>query len=232
MSSWARARAPVGMTAALVAAVLAGGTALAAPPPIPADVREVFDGAAVQQARAGGDGVDADFSQAQVSAVHEIYRFTPDFVDGEPTTEPLVPTAQWLGALTRGDDVVGTLGVWRNGGGPPQPNGFSNDVDTGRALLTLTAAEVLVFDEPNGAYYAVEGTTARPLNDWAREAVSEPSDLAQLQEAVAARYAELRAQPAEEERVVPGLTLSLVGMALALLAAGALLAVQRRRPAG
>jgi hypothetical protein len=30
-------------------------------------VQEVFDGAALQQARAGGAGVDADFTGAQVS---------------------------------------------------------------------------------------------------------------------------------------------------------------------
>jgi hypothetical protein len=235
MSSWTWTRAPAALAAAAVAVLLIGGPALALPPPpIPADVQAAFAGEALRQAQAGGEGVDADFSGAQVEAVHEIFRFSPDFVDGKPTTEPLVPAGQWLGSLTRGDDVLGTLGVWRNGNGPPQPNGYSNDVLIGRALRTLTPTELLVVDEPTGTYYAVDGTTARPLNDWAREALPEPADLAQLQGAVAARYAELRAQPAEEGPVVPGLTISLVGMALALLVGGGLLLLLqgRRRPAG
>jgi hypothetical protein len=158
-----------------------------------------------------------------------VHRFSPDFVDGKPTDEPVIPAEQWLGALVRGDDVLGTLGVWRNDGGPAQMNGYANDAPIGRALLTLTPAEILVVDEPNGAYYAVDGTTVRPLNDWARQAVPGPAEISRLQETVVDQYAALRAQPLEGEPVVPGLTIALVGMALALLVGGGLLVLQQRR---
>jgi hypothetical protein len=222
------------LAAALVAVVMSGSPALATPaPPIPADVRAVFDGEALRQAQTGGEGVDADFSDARVGAVHEVFGFSEDFVGGRPTTEPVTSRGLWLGALVRGDDVLGTLGVWRDGGLPAQPNGYSNDVPIGRALMTLTPAEILVFDEPDGAYYAVDGTTVRPLNDWARSVLPQPADLSRLQQPVADRYAAMKAQPMAEEPVVPGLTIALVGMGLALLVGGGLLAAQRRRqPAG
>ena len=72
-------------------------------------------------------------------------------------TEPVVSAGQWIAALMRGDRALGTLGVWKPDGGPAQPFGFSNDVAIGEALATVSATEILIVDEPNGAYYALSG---------------------------------------------------------------------------
>lgn len=231
MSTWTRA--PAALAAALAAVVVGAGAALAAPvAPVPADVQAVFDGAALQQAQVGGEAVDADFSGARVAGAHEVFAFSDAFIDGRPTSEPVTSRDQWLGVLTRGDDVLGTLGVWRTDGGPAYANGYSNDVRTGRALLTLAPAEILVADDPHGAYYAVAGTAVRPLNDWARVALPRPGSLSDLQPAVAEQYAAMRLQTADVEDERSGMVLALVGMAVALLLGGGLLVALRRRRAG
>jgi hypothetical protein len=83
-------------------------------------------------------------------------------------------------------------------------------------------------DEPNGAYYALDGTTVRPLNDWARKALPQPADISALQDTVAEQYALMRGQPTEDYEDPSGVTISLVAMASAL-ALGVLVLLQRRR---
>ena len=111
--------------AALVAVVVTGGPASALPvPTVPADVREVFGAEGPRQAQAGAAGMGEDFSgPVRADDVHEIFRFSATFVDGSPMNEPVVSTTQWVAALERGDEVLGTLGVWKPGGGPARPPG-------------------------------------------------------------------------------------------------------------
>ncbi|TFV72985.1 hypothetical protein E4P39_16020 [Blastococcus sp. CT_GayMR19] len=216
--------------AALVTVVLTGGPASALPvPTVPEDVRAVSAGAGLRQAQAGAEGLGADFSgDVRAEDVHELFRFSMTFVDEGPVTEPVVSTGQWVAALERGDEVLGTLGVWRPDGGRAQPNGYSDDVALGAALGAVSATELLIHDAPNGAYYALSGTTVRPLNDWARKALPGPAELAELRTTVVEQYDVLRSQPTDHADP-PALPVSLLAMALAVAIAGGLLALERRR---
>src|SRR5688572_26676948 len=198
-------------------AVLAAGPAQAAPPPeVPLDVSALFAGDAVQQAHAGAAGVRADFSGARADDVHEVFMFTIDFVEGTETTQPVTSAGRWMARIERADQVLGTLEVWKPEGGPAEVAGFSNDVATGSVLGTLTPTEILIADDPRGAYFALDGETVRPLNDWARDLLPEPADLSVLQEAVAEQHA-LAVEATAVGRYPPALTVSLMGMTLALL---------------
>jgi hypothetical protein len=223
-------RTGLATAAALVTVVLTGGPASAMPvPPVPADVLEVFAGEGLRQAQAGAEGLGADFSgPLRADDAREIFRFSMTFVDGSPMNEPVVSTTQWVAALRRGNEVLGTLGVRKPGGGPAQPNGYSNDVALGAALATVSTGEILIHDEPTGSYYALSGTTVRPLNDWARKALPAPAELGELRATVVEQYAVLKSQPAEDEPP-PAVPVSLLAMLLAFGIAGALLYLERRR---
>jgi hypothetical protein len=227
MSSPARTRIPAVLAAALVGVVLTAGPAGAAPAEIPPDVRALIAGDAVGQAHAGAAGIRADFSGSRADDVHEVFLFSMDFVEGVDTTRPVISAGRWMAGIERGDRVLGTLEVWKPAGGPAELAGFSNDVATGSVLGTLAPAEILIHDEPNGAYYALDGRTVRPLNDWALKALPEPADLSVLQDVVAAQHAR-----AVEESTIhdhpPALTVSLMAMTLTGLA-GASLAIHGRR---
>lgn len=215
-----RLGAAVALAAVALAAVALlgiGGPVQAAPrPSVPPDVRAAF-----------GADVRAD-------DVHEVFRFSAEFVDGTATTEPVVRTDSWLAAITRGDRVVGTMLVWRPDGGAPEPAGYTDDAANGVALRTVTPGETLVVDEPIGAFFAIDGTTVRPLNEPARDELPAPGNLDALQETVARRYAVMRDQapdpagdPGPPVTALLGGALGLVAVALAVR-----LWLRRRREAG
>jgi hypothetical protein len=212
---------------ALVAAAAVGPAQAVPPPGIPPDVKALVAGDAVRQADAGAAGIRADFSGARADDVHEVFMFTIDFVEGAETTQPVTSAGRWMGSIERADQVLGTLEVWKPEGGPAEVAGFSNDVATGSGLGTLTPTEILIADDPRGAYYALDGETVRPLNDWARDALPEPADLSTLQKAVAERHA-LALEATTVGGYPPAITMSLMGMTLALLA-GASLAIHGHR---
>jgi hypothetical protein len=136
--------------------------------------------------------------------------------------------ADFSGAVRAGDDVLGILWVAKPEGGPAECAGAPADVMLGSALETVAVTEILIVDEPNGAYYALDGTTVRPLNDWARKALPQPADISALQDTVAEQYALMRGQPTEDYEDPSGVTISLVALASAL-ALGVLVMLQRRR---
>ena len=229
MSSKVGRRLAVAIVGALAAIVGLAAPALAAPvPQIPPDVEAVFAGAALRQAQAAADGVSADFTGARADHIHEVFSFSGDFIDGIPTTEPVVSSGQWLAAIMRGDEVLGTVGVVKPPGAPAEPNGFADDVVVGTALGTLADTELLIADEPNGAYYALAGRTVRPLNDWAGKVLPEPKDISDVQKIVAGQYTLLRDQPADPVGA-PVLPISLAVMALVLAAIAITLVLLRRR---
>jgi hypothetical protein len=230
MAPRTRLWAPAAMVGVLLAVVLTPGSALALPTPtIPADVAAVFAGDALRQAEAGAVGLDADFAGASVDVVHEVFRFSADFVDGRPTTKPVRRSGSWLAGIIRGDDVLGTLLVSKPNGGPAVWAGASADLPLASALRTLTAGEILIADDPNGAYYALDGSTVRPLNSWAREAFPTAGDIIAMQTKVAAQYAAKREQAAD----VDGSrwwVVALIGTGVALaLGTGTVVLGRRRR---
>lgn len=226
---FARARLTASAVTALVSVVVSAGPAGATPiPQVPADVAAAFAGDALRAAQASTQGTDADFSGASAGDIHEVFWFSADFTAGRPTPAPVRSSGSWLAGVQRGNSVLGTVLVRRPDGGPADWAGASADVPLGSALRTLSPTELLIEDAPNGAYYALDGTTARPLNDWAVKAVAGPTTVSGLQAVVARQYALLRAQPGEPTSR-PWLAVFLVCLGVALAVAGGLALLLRRR---
>jgi hypothetical protein len=224
-----RARLTTSAVAALTAAVVSAGPARAMPTPqVPPEVAAAFAGDALRTAQASSEGMGADFSGSRAGDIHEVFWFSADFTAGRPTTAPVRSSGTWLAGLERGNDVLGTLLVRRPDGGPAEWAGASAEASLGTTLRTLSPTELLVEDAPNGAYYALAGETARPLNDWARKAVARPTTVSGLQAVVARQYAQLRAQRTEPG-TSPWLVIVLVGVGVASAVAGGLVFRRRRR---
>ena len=135
-------------------------------------------------------------------------------------------------AVVRGTDVLGVAPmVAMPEDGPADWVGTSNDVALGTALGELSATEILISDEPNGAYYALDGSTVRPLNDWARRAFPRVTDVSVLQDVVAEQYAVLREQQAEPDGgEFPGQVAAIVGpVVIFVLVYGGITLIERRR---
>jgi hypothetical protein len=229
MSPRSATRTAAAIGGVLVAVCVWAGPALAAPiPAIPADVQASYAGPALRFAQAGAEGVSADFSGAvRAGDIRQVFTFSADFVDGVATTEPVVPTDGWLAGIVRGDAVLGTLLVRKPDGGPAEPSGFSSDVALGSVLEELTATEVLIEDPPSGSFFAWNGTTVRPLNHWARDALPAPADISDLQDVVAAQAAARAAGEADADGS-SGLGVSLIAVGAALAVAGGLVVLWRR----
>jgi hypothetical protein len=109
----------------------------------------------------------------------------------------VVSTGSWIAAVLRGDEVLGVIWVWKPDGGPAALQGYSGDAELGATLADVAPTDLLVEDAPTGSWFAMRATTVRPLNDWARDLLDEPTDIAELQ-AVVAEQAALRAEQAAE----------------------------------
>ena len=234
MSSRAALRVTAALAAALAAVVGAGPAHAVPPPEIPADVAAAFAGDGLRKTQAAAEGLDADFSGAiRADDIHEVFVFTPEFVVGGPTSEPVISNDTWMASIKRGDDVLGVLWVSKWPGEPAQWTGASPDVALATALGTVSATEILIDDAPSGSYYALAGTTVRPLNDWARDALRAPAELSDFQETVAEQYALRTAQSAnaatdERWRMIGG---SVGVVAVLAVFGGIALLARRRRPA-
>jgi hypothetical protein len=172
--------------AAAGALLVLSGPALAVPSAeIPTDVRAVLDGAALRampELAAGDDPVDI-----RAEDVHEVFRFTADFLHGRRVDVAVVPTGAWLAVLQREDQVLGTVRVTESDGADPVLTSSDEDVDLGQALADLGDGELVVEDATSGALFGLDGDTVRPLNDWARLDLGRPSRLADLQSVLSAQ---------------------------------------------
>ncbi len=164
--------------------------------------------------------------------VHEVFMFSAEFVAGDPTSEPLTSSDSWIGGLWRGDRAVGVLWVGKRDGGPAELQGFSEDTDLALTLAEVGPTDVFIDDAPSGSYYALDGTTVRPLNSWARDALPAPAELSEYQESVAEQYALRVAQSADaatdERWGIIGGSVGVVAV-LALVFGGIVLLARRRR---
>ncbi|MCW2635677.1 MAG: hypothetical protein JWQ99_2044 [Blastococcus sp.] len=233
-------RSATTVVATVVGVVLMAGPAAATPlPTIPPDVQAAFDGDALlvaqqsaEDARSSvepaGRASQPDFSGAiRVEDIHEVFLFSMEFIGGVPTTEPLSRADQWWGGITRGNDVLGVLTVWKPDGGPAEFAGYSGDATMGSVLGGLTATDLLIDDAPTGAIYALNGNTVRPLNEWARGFIAGPAPLSELQKKLQTRHEHAVAMGSDVPRA-PGLPIALGAMALTL-AVGVVLTVRSRR---
>jgi hypothetical protein len=174
-------RAAVALSGAVIGAVLClSAPALAAPAPrVPPDVSAVLTDDASQYVQSQDTSSGGSL---QALDAHEVYRFTDGFLEGLKVDVDVVPTGDWLASVARGDVVLGTLRVAKPDGTPAQLTGFDDDVDFGAALRDLKVGEILVEDSSTGGYFAVDGTSVRPLNDWAQLSIAGPAKLSELQE--------------------------------------------------
>lgn len=228
MASTTRCTVPAALAAALV---VAAGPAQALPQPrIPADISAAVEAESLRRAEPWAEGTGIDLSGARADVVHEVFRWSTDFVDGTPTTEPVTRTGSWVAALMNEDRAVGIVWVGRADGGPAAVQGVGDDADLATALTGVGPSEVLVEDAPAGAWYALDENTVRPLNDWARDTQPVPADLSVVQAIVAEQTAARLASDAPAAgRPVAVIGLSLVALAVALAVAGGVVLLQRRR---
>jgi hypothetical protein len=169
-------------TAALLAV---GGPALAVPAAdVPDDVLAVLEGDGLRTLAPDPDA-PAETS-VQAVAVHEVYAFTPEFLRGGHTDVAVAATGEWIACLRRDGVVLGTVRVDKPDGGPAELAGSDGDADLGTALSDLATGELVVEDGESGALYGLDGDTVRPLNAWARLALTRPARLADLQAILAA----------------------------------------------
>jgi hypothetical protein len=230
MSSAARFTAPAALTAVLVVALSASPAQALPEPRIPADVSAAVGAESLRRAEAWTQATGIDLSRARVDAVHELFMWSTDFVNGKPTAEPVTSSGSWVAAVMSGDRAVGLVWVGRPDGGPAELVGIGGGPDLADALTGVAPSEILIEDAPAGAWYALEGNTVRPLNDWARGAQPEPAELSAVQVIVAEQTAaRLAVDTPPVQAPVPVIGLSLGAMAAALAVAGGLLVRRRRR---
>jgi hypothetical protein len=174
------------MVTVAAALVLLSGPALALPSAeVPADVRAVLDGVAQRAAPelAGGD----DPADIQAVDVHEVYRFTADFLRGRRVDVAVVHAGAWLAVLQRDDVVLGTVRVAAPDGAEPAVTRSDEDVELAQALASVATGELVVEDPKSGALFGLDADSVRPLNDWARLDLNRPSRLSDLQRVLAAQ---------------------------------------------
>ncbi len=231
MSWTARIAAPTALVAVLV---LTGGPAAADPTPtVPPDVAAQFAGDAVRRAQLAAEpGSGADSPDVRAGTVHQLFRFSDDYVAGTPTGEPVVPADSWVASLLHGDEVRGVLWVWKPEGGPAEWQGYADDLELGATLEELGPDQVLIEDPTIGGWYALDGGTIRALNHWAADELPEPTDIAAYQPVVAERVA---LAIASEEEMASGenrrQVIAMVGVVgiFAVLFGGLVLVDRRRR---
>jgi hypothetical protein len=217
-----RRAAVVVVGAALGTVLFTTGPALAAPTAqVPPDVSAALSGDALESLP--DPGVTGG-SRLQAEDAHAVFRFTNGFLDGQPVEAAVVPTGDWLASVIRGNVVLGSIRVAKPDSQPAQVAGFDADADFGAELRDLTAIEVLVEDTATGGYFAVDGSSVRPLNDWAQLSIAGPADLSQLQDVLATDLAAERQRAADAATRQFWLRIAgVVGLAALVLAFGSAL---------
>ena len=202
---------------------------------MPPDVAAQFAGEALRRAQAAAEpAVGADFdAHVRAGDVHQVFRFSDDYLAGTPTGEPVVPADSWVAPILHGDEVRGALWVGKPEGAPAEMQGYTDDVVLGTLLQEVRPGEVLVEDAPIGGWYALDGTMIRPLDDWAANELPQPTDIAEYQPVLAERIALTAEQAADPDGGVADgrvlATLSVLGIVAVVLLAGAGLARRRHR---
>jgi hypothetical protein len=215
---------------ATAALLLLGGPALAVPAAdVPDEVRAELDRAALSTAPGlAGDGEPADVS---AESVHEVYRFTADFLQGRRVDVAVAPSGEWLAVLQRGEAVLGTVRVAERDGAGAELSGSDEDVELGTALTGLAEGELVVEDSSSGALFGLAGETVRPLNTWARLELTRPAELPDLQSLLASQTAPDRAGPSLSREQWLRLA-GLAGFGTLFLALATVLVIRPRRGVG
>ncbi|WP_146197391.1 hypothetical protein [Promicromonospora sp. AC04] len=154
---------------------------------VPDDVLQAFSEeipAQVQDSASGfaeGDSSAPDFTgRLEAIMPRAVDVFDPTAEDAE-----LVASGEWIAALVRDGDVVGTVTVWRQNS-QVVLNGYNDDAVLGEALVKNSAAAV-INDAPIAAYYLYDGAAVTPANEPALAQVAGPAPLSDVQHVVAER---------------------------------------------
>lgn len=131
-----------------------------------------------------------DFSGAiQAASTHEVFAFSADFLAGRATSNPVTSTGEWISGIERNSQPLGSMIVWKPNGGAPELAHFDGDVDMASALRGVKPDELFIQDERTEEWFALQGTTVRPLNARARVELPAAAPISALQTVVAARIA-------------------------------------------
>ena len=236
MSTTTLARAWGGGLALAGLLILGGGTASAtAAPEPPADVTAFLAGPAVEeiqasvadaarQAAGGGPqsraltaiGEDVPDFSGEVSAgpAHQVSSFTDEFLAGSADGPPTRTTQQWLAALGRDGEAIGTARVWKPDGAPAELAVYNDDAVLGGSLL-FDDPTVVIEDETISTFYRLDGAVLTPLPASSRTEFAGPVDLREAQVAIAARYRDAIAESARMSAAGDGTDSPVGGFALA-----------------
>ncbi|CAN5377803.1 hypothetical protein BH11ACT5_BH11ACT5_16650 [soil metagenome] len=102
----------------------------------------------------GADGPGIDFDDTtEIGAVDRVFTFSPDWLAGEKTDDPVVLANQWTAPVSVGGTPLGVAVIWIN---PttvrPQLADFVPDPSFATALADVPAEAWLVADQPRGAW--------------------------------------------------------------------------------
>lgn len=248
-------RRALGLAAVTVASIAFAAPAHADPvAQLPTDVTQALDGKALQAAAASaaefakqdeGDSLGPtppDFSGAiESGSVHQIYTFSDGFFQGDTAAAPVQAQQQWVAAVQREGQVLGTIRVWKPSGGPAQLAQFTGDVELGSSFEA--AKDDVVIEVPEtSSFYMLHDDVITPVNNAAKLEVPSASRISDVQAVMAARVAKTRAEsvgiapagggsPVQASRTLSderNQNLLIGGLVVAGLGAGVLIALRRR----
>ncbi|MFN8098303.1 MAG: hypothetical protein U0Q21_08460 [Dermatophilaceae bacterium] len=194
------------------------------PQSVPADVTDVFATDLlpwVLDAADGGKDADAVARITGVGQVHEVFGFTPEFLDGDADAAVVRSLGHWSGVLVAGSDPVGVATVDRTSG-RYAPATFAMSADMAAALARTDHGYFVEGSPRTGSWILADGVLT-PVDSWALRLSTQPLALAAAQPLLA-RSADWVGSP------VPALMLAGVGLLLAALVALAIRARPVQRP--
>lgn len=179
----------------------------------------------------GADGGGIEFDDTtETGAVARVFAFSPEWLAGETTDEPVELVNQWAAPVSVGGKAIGVAVIWINPATVrPQLADFVVDPAFAEGLADLPADAWLVGDEPRGAWFVLAPPVLTPLVV-GTSGISGETPLADYQSDITAAPA----QPAAEKAADLGSALSvatIVGGALVVALALLVPLLWRRRKA-
>jgi hypothetical protein len=155
---------------ALTIVSLAAVPALAAEQPkLPPQVKQYFEEGLVPRLidlYGAGDGVtkgiDFDATTA-VGPVSRVLEWTPDFLAGRQTDQPVRLTNDWVAPVSVRGSVIGLATVWINPGNDLPELATFNPPSLASRLAQAPPESLLVRDRDRGAWFALDDDTLTPL---------------------------------------------------------------------
>ena len=157
-------------SALLVLGLFPAAPALAAEQPkLPPQVEQYFQDGLIPRLidlYGAGDGVtkgiDFDATTA-VGPISRVLEWTPDFLAGHPTDQPVRLTNDWVAAVSVRGSVIGLATVWINPGNDLPELATFNPPSLASRLAQAPPGSLLVRDGDRGAWFALDDEVLTPL---------------------------------------------------------------------